>query len=138
MSCPKAQEQVLATCWPLELYRSYNKLLGYGFQHLMFHLLHTLPLQQKNRLVVTLWSIWKARNQKVWENSKTQPTTAIHLFMQYLAKPNEMAKTRARIHEMQSGHKSVLALACAYETHQLSLHKSSNMLFQWATETCRN
>lgn len=53
-----------------------------SYQGILFNLLHNLQPQEKNKLAVILWSIWRNRNQKVWDNvdSTLQPLLLLFLF----------------------------------------------------------
>jgi len=45
--------------------------------YMIFNLLETLPTEQKQTLAAMVWSIWKHRNLKVWENKTETAATVV-------------------------------------------------------------
>ncbi|KHN38789.1 hypothetical protein glysoja_047929, partial [Glycine soja] len=47
----------------------------------VFELLHVQQEQKKKIIALTLWSIWKSRNQMIWDQQQPQPKMAISMAM---------------------------------------------------------
>jgi ribonuclease HI len=70
--CPKA-----VSCWELlQLDTIIRDLLptSYDFSTLLFDLFDRLTTEQQSMVSMILWSLWKNRNAKLWENSDSAPT----------------------------------------------------------------
>lgn len=70
--CPKA-----IICWEqLQLDTTIHDMLptSYDFSTLLFYLFGRLTSDQQSMSSMVLWSLWKNRNSKLWENSDSAPT----------------------------------------------------------------
>jgi len=50
-----------------------------GFVSLFFQLLEQLPQQQLLTFVMTLWCIWKGRNDRLWNDIEIIPHMSVHM-----------------------------------------------------------
>jgi hypothetical protein len=97
--CVKAQETwEVAGLWPqiAGLFESAN-----GFVSFFFHLLQLLSQNEIILFVASLWSIWKRRNQKIWENIDAQPLVSFQLARDVIH--NWQVVRNARQQQQQTG-----------------------------------
>ena len=70
--CPKA-----ISCWELigVCHIIQDLLLNAdNFASMLFDLIDRLSTQQQALVAMTLWSLWKSRNAKLWESTDTSPS----------------------------------------------------------------
>jgi len=53
--------------------------LAKGFNELIFNLLRDQQPHQKSLIAITIWTIWKCRNELIWEHIYTVTAQGIHL-----------------------------------------------------------
>lgn len=58
-----------------------------GLDDIIFNMLQQLQPAQQSLLSIILWSIWKQRNDKIWNNLDISPTMAVFLARQHQARP---------------------------------------------------
>jgi len=71
-----------------------------GYVSLFFQLLEQLPHQQVLMFVMTLWSIWKKRNEKLWSDIDTNPRMSVHMARETLL---EWQQVRERAIHREAG-----------------------------------
>lgn len=63
-----------------------NLVVANGFATLFFQLFEQLPHQQLLIFVMTLWCIWKRRNEKFWSDINTNPRMLVYMAHESLMK----------------------------------------------------
>jgi len=71
---------------------------------MLFDLFNRLQTQQKLLVAMTLWSIRKHRNTKLWDATYTSPATIVARAKDTLNEWSSMQRTKAPVRNKDSGH----------------------------------
>jgi len=94
--CPKA-----ISCWELigVCHIIQDLLLNAdNFASMLFDLIDRLSTQQQALVAMTLWSLWKSRNAKLWESTDTSPSYIVTHAKDSLNEWSCMQRAKVPIH----------------------------------------
>ncbi|XP_073279489.1 uncharacterized protein [Primulina huaijiensis] len=82
LTCPVAQ-----SCWSeTQFVSSINSCSSQveSFVEFIFMMLNSLTTKEMGKVVMILWSLWRQRNEKLWNNQQNTPTHVVHFALQNL------------------------------------------------------